>query len=55
VERGANCGERNGSERAQGRERSGEEAPASPCAEWLPVPGYAGGGSVRQAIYETLH
>ena len=29
--------------------------PASPCAEWPPVPGYPGGGSVRQAICETLH
>ena len=29
--------------------------PASPCAEWPPVPGYPSGGSVRQAISETLH
>ena len=29
--------------------------PASPCAEWPPVPGYPGGGSVRQAICEILH
>ena len=28
--------------------------PVSPCAEWPPVPGYHIGGSVRQAIYETL-
>src|SRR3990172_4608801 len=29
--------------------------PASPCAEWYPVLGYRGTGSVRQAIYETVH
>ena len=28
--------------------------PVSPCAEWPPVPCDPGGGSVRQAIYETL-
>ena len=30
------------------------KTPASPCAEWPPVPCDPGGGSVRQAIYETL-
>jgi hypothetical protein len=29
--------------------------PASPCAQWLTVPGYPGVGSMCQAIYETLH
>ena len=28
--------------------------PASPCAEWPSVPGYPGGGSVRQPICQTL-
>src|SRR3990172_540681 len=44
-----------GSERAQGRERSGGDPPGSPCAKWPSVPGDPDDGSVCQAIYETLH
>ena len=51
MERDGDCGERNGSERAKGRERSGEEA-----AREHPSPGEKtppGIGPVRNLNYET--